>query len=453
MEERNKAIIKVMIILGILLGICVLRAIYISGFSKLGFNQYNKRLILLENRVLRGNFYDINGTALTENINDIRDYIFDGRYNTSVGYLEYGEYGLEKNCAKILLSPTYNFWSIITNLFTKEKFTGHDIHLTLDNNLQSTIEKSFKDKNGAAVVIEPKTGQIRAIYSSPNFNPNIGATDFEEVLAQPNNPLLNRATQGLYPPGSIFKILLAYAIIEEFPESYQNITYDCTGEINVDGNTISCYNHNAHGTINLNDAFKYSCNTYFVNLSQYISYKKLANIAKNFLFNTYLPTTTPVKVSQFDKKDDNTFSKYLSYIGQGKTLVTPFHMAMIASMIANNGVLMEPYMIDYIDSKKTTLPIIYDSIIEEEMAKKLQDLMIGVVNGGTGRALSNINATIGIKTGTAENEGKNAHSWVIGFAQDRENTLAFSVIVENEEGSSIDITKNIIQNFLENNRN
>ncbi|WP_052296432.1 penicillin-binding transpeptidase domain-containing protein [Candidatus Epulonipiscium viviparus] len=449
--KRRKSIINIAIFWGIILGLCVVRVVYIAVWSELGLSPYNQRLNLMEDKILRGNFYDSNGVVLTQNIDEVRDYIYDGRYNTSVGYLGYGEYGLEKDYAKTLLSPTYTFLGILKNLFTKEKFVGHDVYLTLDNELQEVVEKAFAKNRGAAVVIEPKTGQVKAMFSAPAFNPN--TANLEVVRNREDNPLLNRATQGLYPPGSIFKILPAYGIMEKFPETYQDIVYNCTGEIIIDGEVIKCYDHTAHGMMNLSEAFKYSCNTYFINLRNYISYKELSSIAKQFLFDTKLPTKILVKPSRFDKNDENVFSQALTYMGQGKTLVTPFHMAMIASVIANEGVLMEPYLVDHIAGKKRNTPKEVDSIFDTAMATNLQNLMIGVVNGGTGRALSGIPATVGIKTGTAENGNGDAHSWVLGFAQDREDYIAFAVVVENLEGEAVGIVEDIVVNFLENNRN
>ncbi|OOB76812.1 MAG: hypothetical protein BEN19_03915 [Epulopiscium sp. Nuni2H_MBin003] len=453
---NNKSLIKLSIFLATILVACMVRLIYISQSSTLSVHYANVRLAKLEDQVQRGNFYDTSGLALTQNIEDTRHYLYDGRYAHSVGYVQFGEYGLEKELSKHLLSPTYNLVEIAKSLFTGSQFTGRDVFLNIDDTLQQVCEQVLADSKGAIILIESDTGKIRCMYSSPSFNPNMQLDDWQNLLSDTANaPLVNRVTQGVYPPGSTFKIISSIALMNKMPDEFSQLEYNCTGEILVDNQyTISCYNNVSHGKVNLESAFKHSCNTYFVNLANYISYEELANTAEQLLFNQALPTSTLVATSIFNRSDEDVFSNALSYIGQGKTLVTPFHLAMLSSAIANDGILMQPYLTASIEgSRIKNLPVYYGELMTEEMAMTVANMMRETVKTGTGAALNSLDGDIGIKTGTAENETDKAHSWVTGFMKQDASSLAFTILLENQEGMAIEATKQILQAYLENNRN
>ncbi|OON99889.1 MAG: hypothetical protein ATN35_10330 [Epulopiscium sp. Nele67-Bin004] len=430
----------------------------LSGITNVEINlgdEFNPRTVQVEENIIRGNFFDYNGTPLTETIDEKRYYVYNSRYAHSVGYLNFGEYGLEKELHHHLFSPTYSFSQVSQNLFFDEKFVGRDIYLTLDNDLQKLCQDALEEYKGAIVIIEPSTGQVKAMYCSPSFNPNTLDVQWSELVADTDNtPLLNRATQGLYPPGSIYKIVPTLALMEYYPDEWQDITYNCTGSIWIDDeNCISCYNNEAHGDLTLDRAFALSCNTYFINLLQYITPKQLENVSKQLFFGQSLPTSINVAPSHINIVKTDDFSQAATYMGQGKTLVTPFHMAMLASAIANDGVLMSPYWVNYIEDKsgnqvEKNLPQYHSVLIEEGPVKALQYMMEQVVQSGTATMLSNIDGVVGVKTGTAQNESAYAHSWVMGYIKGETN-LAFAVIVEQQEK----VATSIINYVLENNRN
>ncbi|OON93102.1 MAG: hypothetical protein ATN33_06095, partial [Epulopiscium sp. Nele67-Bin001] len=355
MRKEDKTLVVIGAIFGILLIVSCIKLldISISQADALSVHDFNPRLAQVEEQMTRGNFFDYNGVALTDSIDGKRYYVYDSRYAHSIGYLNFGEYGLEKELHQQLLSPTYSIEEISKNLFLDEKFSGRDVYLTLDNELQQLCQEALEEYKGAIVIIEPSTGQVKAMYCSPSFNPNTLDVDWSTLLADTDNtPLLNRATQGLYPPGSIYKIVPTIALMKYYPNDWQDITYTCTGSIWVDDeNCISCYNNEAHGNLTLDKAFAVSCNTYFINLLEYITPIQLEKVSKELFFAEQLPTEINVAISPINIVNTDEFSQYATYMGQGKTLVTPFHMAMLASAIANDGVLMSPYWVNYIEDK------------------------------------------------------------------------------------------------------
>ncbi len=460
MKQENQTLLIIGGIFIACLGLISLRLIQISIYKvdELSTHSFNPRLEQLESKIARGNFFDFNGVQLTDYIDGSRYYIYDDRYSHSIGYLGLGEYGLEKTLSKQLLSPTYDMVELAKNLLFDKQFEGRDIVLTLDNELQKIAQELLQNYKGAIIGIEPSTGQVKFLYSSPSFNPNTLEQEQANILADnENTPLVNRVTQGLYPPGSIFKIVPTLALMELYPDEWQTIEHTCEGSILVDGNLIRCYNNNAHGTLTIENAIALSCNTFFVNLYQYVTPLQLEEISSQLFFNDSIPSEISIISSVVDIVNTDYFSQHATYMGQGKTLVTPFHMAVLASVIANDGILMTPYWVDsiYTPNNEQILknwPNYYANIIDEDKAKTLQSMMQRVVSSGTGIALKNIDATIGVKTGTAQNTNA-PHSWVMGYVNDIEQSLAFAIIVENEEGVALTICEKLLNSFLENNRN
>lgn len=451
-------------ILGLFVTIFLLLAGYMTYFTvfeskDIAVHPYNRRLDHLEGEVVRGTIYDTNGNILAVTENGERVYPYKSRYAHAVGYAGVGKYGAESLANIELLYPDYNLKSIFENTFTGKKFEGRDVVLTLDDRLQKASEEAMEGYKGAVVILEPSTGKIKTMYANPTFDPNEIAANWDNLVSdEENSPLINRVTQGLYPPGSIFKIIPTIAFLESYPE-YENIVYECTGRIRKEDYSIKCYNEIAHGKITLKEAFEKSCNTYFVNLQDYVFAKNLQEVGERLLFNKAFPLNMEYSKSRLDLSKNNTeFDLSATYIGQGKTLVTPIHMAMLASMIANDGVLMEPYIFDYSKNEKgkvllKNLPSYHKALVDEKTVKILQELMREVVDTGTASKLSTRGLMVGGKTGTAENETGKDHSWFIGFAQNEERPeeeIAFAIIVENggQGAKALEITQQILRAFV-----
>lgn len=441
--------------------------IYLGYFTvveskKIMMNPYNKRLDHLENEVVRGKIYDSKGILLATSDEGYRNYPYGSTYAHAVGYVDHGKFGVEAMANVELLYPDYNLKGLFEYAFAGEKFKGHDIYLTLDHRLQEASEEGLGNQKGAVIVLEPRTGKIRAMYASPGFNPNKVSVNWEELASDTDrSALLNRATQGLYPPGSTFKILTTIAYLEEAKDKAFDFEYDCQGVISKNGHDIKCNNGKAHGKVNLESAFIKSCNTYFIALTDHLSLDKLSDVANKLLFNRALPVDIEYQKSQFNlNKNSSSFDKLITYIGQGETLVSPLHLAMIGSIIYNDGVLMAPYMIDYSKDSNgkgalKNLPQYQDTYLDEKICEELKSLMIKVVNEGTGNRLYRSDMIIGGKTGTAQNETNSDHSLFVGFAESADankESIVFAVVVEQggKGAKALDVSKRIIEAYSQN---
>ncbi len=443
MDKKKKFIYIISTIYISLFTILVFYMVYFTAVKQkqISVHPQNTRLNNLEQEVIRGDIYDTNMKVLATTVNDTRKYPKGSLYAHVIGYSQRGKTGVEALANTELLYPDYNIPSLFRNAFLNEKFQGRDVVLTLDDRYQSAIAKAMKGKKGGVIVIEPATGKIRAMYGSPGFDPNNINQDWETLTKDTkNSPLVNRVTHGLYPPGSTFKIITALAYMTQDKAGGMDLTYDCQGKITGADYTIQCYNKTAHGVVGLKEAFYKSCNAYFIKLSEKISSKDLRNAAEQAGFNDTLPFDMSYAKSKFQLTEaDSNFERAATYIGQGKTLVSPLHMAMIISAIANDGVMMKPYVLDYSMNKKGYVKVKYlpqyqKAAMSEVSAKRLQDMMIDVVQQGTGAKIKNKSLIIGGKTGTAQNETDKDHSWFAGFAKQKEddkNQIAFAVIVEN----------------------
>lgn len=436
--------------------------IYLGYFTvvkskQIAVHPYNKRLDHLEGEVVRGNIYDEDGLLLATTEGESRNYPYRDAYSHAIGYSTRGKYGIEALANVELLYPDYSFASLMNYAFNETKFSGHNVVTTLNHELQVAARDGLGNRKGAVLVLEPTTGKIKAMYSSPTFNPNSVREEWEDLSSDTeNSPLLNRATQGLYPPASVFKIITTIAYVEN---NEPNFVYECTGSIKKNGHQIKCYNETAHGQVDLETAFTKSCNTYFVALADYVSPKQLDKVSKNLLFESSLSNQMPHKQSIIEVSDVNEFDTLASYIGQGKTLVSPMHMAMLASIIYNDGILMEPYLIDYSmdqqsDENYKNFPVYKGAYLDESIAHTMKEMMIKVVKEGTASRIAHKHLVIGGKTGTAQNATSKDHSWFVGFAEKPESNqppIVFSVIVEQggKGAQSLDVVDALLHAYFD----
>ncbi len=453
----NKKIKKSITQVGfIFVAMFILLIVYLSYFvvvksESIVIHSHNRRMDPIENDVIRGDIISSDSQLLATTIakgdDSIRQYPKGSSYAHAVGYTQKGKTGVEAFANVELLRADYNLESIFKRAFDGEKFQGRDVVLTIDSRLQEVAENALGNHKGAVVLVESSTGKIKAFVSKPDFDPNKVSENWEQLITDnENTPLVNRAFAGLYPPGSIFKIVTSQAFLaKNGPDA--DLSYTCTGEITTDNNTIHCFNGKVHGELDLTSAFRQSCNTYFINMGLAIGEKDLRKAGEKLLFNTTLPLSVDHSRSQLltgtrptDTKiaDTKIADAELSAtaIGQGKTLVTPIHMAMIAASVANEGLLMKPYIIDFSKDKKgniktKNLPEYGQQIMSPEEAQRLKEMMIQVVENGTGNKAKVNNMSVGGKTGTAENEKDKDHSWFIGFAGKDNPDLSMAIIIEN----------------------
>lgn len=410
---------------------------------------YNVRQDLMAKRVVRGKILDNAGNVLAKTVvhedgSEIREYPYGETYAHVVGYADKGKSGLELAQNFNMLTSNAFFLEKIVKEMQDQKNIGNNIVTTLNTELQQTAEDALGNNKGAVVVMEPSTGKILAMVSKPGFDPNHVKENWDQLNSSQDSVLYNRATMGQYAPGSTFKIVSTLEYLRE-NSNPDEFTHECESEITVDGTTIHCFNNAVHGQENLKDAVANSCNTAFSRIGLSLDRGKWKNTANELLFNSKLPCPLPYKSSKFvlDKNSD-TGKVMMTAIGQGDTLMSPYHMALITSAIANGGILMKPYLVDQITNYTGTtvkkyMPEKYGELMTSEEAAKLSEYMKAVVEYGTGKSLSGESYSVAGKTGTAEvsMDKKQVHSWFVGYSNVDNPEIAVSVIVENADTNKI----------------
>lgn len=413
---------------------------------------YNQRQDSFSQRVIRGNITDRNGNVLaltnvSEDGTETRSYPYGSLFSHVVGYSDpdYGKTGIESAENFDLLTSNAFFMEKIQNMLNGNKNQGDTVVTTLDADLQQAAYNALGDYKGAVVIMEADTGKILTLVSKPDFDPNDIASDWEYLNTdEENSPLLNRATNGSYAPGSVFKIVTALAYIRQNP-SYQSYTYDCGGSITEEDVTIACFDHTVHGFEDLRSSFANSCNSSFANIGLSLDLKAYRQTAEDLLFNSALPGVSDYTKSSFVLDESSGFAEVMmTAMGQGNTTVSPYHMALITQAVANGGTLMEPYLVDrvtnYTGSEvRKNVPKSYKKLMSSEEASQLKEYMTAVVTEGTGYALNGKSYTAAGKTGTAEyslTDGEKTHSWFVGFTNVDNPELVISVITEGSDGSA-----------------
>lgn len=448
-QTRNKEII---VIAYVFAGLFLLVIGYFVNFmlrdsEEVINNPYNKRQDLLAEQIIRGDILSADGKVLAHTLvdskgNETRNYPYENIYAHVVGRFSKGRTGIESSENFHLLTSHTNTVSKIVKELSGGKNIGDSVLTTLDTRLQKAAYDALGSHKGAVVVMEPSTGRILAMVSKPDYDPNQIDKVWEELTKEDtgkeekDSPLLNRAAQGLYPPGSTFKILTALEYIRENPD-YKKYKYDCTGKGIFNSVTINCYNNKAHGKVDLKESLAKSCNSSFANIGVTLNMSAFRKLCDTFLFNQSIPVDMLYNKSSFVLNGKSPVDQIpQTVIGQGQTQISPLHNAMIISSVANGGIMMKPYVVDRLESQsgetvKKYLPEMYKTVMTPKEAELLTSFMTETVENGTAGSLKNNRYTVAGKTGSAEfMEGKRAHAWFIGFAPAENPEIAVSIIVE-----------------------
>ena len=412
-------------------------------------NSYNARLDRFSDRIVRGKIMAGDGTVLAETQvdadgNETRVYYYGSVFDHAVGYSAKGKTGIEALANFYLLTSHVNLLEQVGNELSGRKNPGDNVYTTLDAEVQQAAYAALGDRKGVVIAMEPDTGKVLAMVSKPGYDPNTLLQDWDWLTDGGNGEgqLLNRATQGLYPPGSTLKIVTALEYMREQPGGYRDYQFDCSG-VYVNGDyRIKCYHGTAHGHQDFTRSFANSCNGAFSSLGLGLNLGAFRDTAKSLLFNSPLPITgLPYKQSSFQMGPGaDTWEILQTSIGQGTTQVTPMHNAMITAAIANGGTLMKPYFLNSVETAggeeiKKFMPASYGSLMTAGEAEGLTELMRTVVTEGTGSAVRTDAYTVAAKTGSAEFEtGKETHAWFTGLAPVENPKLVVTVLVE--EGGS-----------------
>ena len=414
--------------------------------DKVQNSPYNRRQDSQSAYVRRGDILDsrnnvIATTKTDENGKEIRVYEHSNMFAHVIGYSTNGKSGVESIMNYDLLTSHDNFLDRIVNEFRGEKNTGDTVVTTLDLNLQQAAYNALGDYQGAVIVIDPQLGSILAMVSKPDFDPNTIAADWEAIISDPSgSQLVNRATQGLYPPGSTYKIVTALSYMQQYGTT-DGFTFNCEGEYVIDDYIVHCYDGTAHGEENFGNAFANSCNCSFAAIGLGLGTAQLTKTSEELLFGKELPCDLHYNKSRFnltDQSDNATIAQ--TAFGQAETLVTPYHLALITSAIANRGMLMQPQLVGRVTSSDGTYvenrtSKEYGAIMSEQEADALKALMVQVVNEGTAAELSNLSYSVAGKTGSAEYtmaDGQiGTHSWFTGFSNVDDPDIVVVVLAEN----------------------
>jgi len=370
-------------------------------------------------------------------------------YAHLVGFssVNFGDDGLELVYADDLRSKRDLTLSDLLSALLGGDLRPKSIQLTINHGLQQIAYEALGNQRGSVVAFRPDTGEVLAMVSRPSFDPNVflgsqAIAAREDLLADPDEPLANRSTNRTYPPGSTFKVIVTGAAIESgiagsdtlFPDSLE---LELPGTIEV----IQNFDRQVCGNgteVNLQTAFRRSCNTVFGLLGLQLGAEALALEAEAFGFNLDTPFEIPVLNSVFPQPAD--FSSDLpalaqSAIGQRDVRATPLEMALVAAAIANDGIIMEPMMVSRIfdadgEAVSEAEPELLQRAVSPSTAAIISDLMERVVASGTGTRATVPNVRVAGKTGTAETGVGPPHVWFIGFAPVEQPTIALAVLVE-----------------------
>lgn len=407
-------------------------------------NSYNSRQEILLSQNYRGSIYSADGEILAETTldaeqNETRNYPYKNLFSHIVGYSTQGRMGVEALANYYLINTNTSLNNKVANDMAGVKNPGDNVYTTLNVGIQQVADEQLSIYKGAVVVTEVKTGKILALVSHPDFDPNQISELWDSLIQDDKSSVLvNRATQGLYPPGSTFKIVTALEYIRENPDSYKKYSFQCPGYYKVGDSRISCYHGTSHGQIDFVTSFAKSCNSSFANIGMSLDREAFSDTLDTLLFGEKLPLTLTYSQSSVQVSESMGDAEMMqTSIGQGKTQITPVHLNMITSAIANGGVLMKPYVIDHVENDagsvvKTFKPSEYKRLMSEEEADKLTELMTAVVEEGTARKLKGLSYTAAGKTGSAEynNVKGDSHAWFTGFAPAEDPEVCVTIIVE-----------------------
>ena len=426
--------------------------IQIFGAERISENAYNKRRLVEEYSVLRGDITTADGEVVAKSVDTgeqyryQREYPFGELYSVVTGYdsWRFGRSGLEKKFNKDLLGKGsgQSFKSLANKLVGSRK-KGGSLVLTVDSRLQRAATEALGERKGAVVAMDPKTGAVLALVSNPTFDPNVTVPlkgrNTEEAWAalnaDPETPLINRTTSGLYPPGSSFKVVTSTAALA-LGVVHLKSPFECKGRLLVQGFTIYDFNRRGHGLLDFEHALVVSCNVTFSEVGLRVGAEALVRYAELYGFNRVIPFDLPVAKSHIQSPD--TMDKVAlasSAIGQAQDLATPLQMALVASGVANDGEVMQPYLVDEVRDYNGKIikqfgPKLWDRVTNKETANTLTGIMVEVVEEGTGTRARIGGVDVAGKTGTGEVEGKEPYAWFIGFAPAYDPKVAVAVLVE-----------------------
>lgn len=448
----------------LLFGLLLLNANYLQVVraDALHTDSNNSRLIAEEysrerGPILVGNNPVVSSVETDDQLKYLRRYTDGELYAPATGFysLVYGANGIERESNSVLAGTDDSlFVRRIIDLLTGVQPKGGSVKLTLDAKAQRAAYRGLQRTGGkgAVVAIDPTTGAILALVSSPSYDPNLLSShstddvrrDYERLSGARSRPMLNRALRQTYPPGSTFKIVTAAAALESGRYSPDTeVLNDPELELPLTSATLPNFDNapcSSAGPPTLTDALKRSCNAAFGQIGLELGADALRDQAEKFGFNQAFEVPTRSVVSRFPEDPDEPQTAQ-SAVGQFDVRATPLQMAMVAAAVANRGVLMEPYLVQQVIAPDlvvldSTRPKEVGAAMSPQTAAALAQMMTAVVDDGTGTNAAIEGVKVAGKTGTAQQGGnRKPHAWFISFApSDGEPAVAVAVVIEDGGG-------------------
>ena len=475
----NRQIRQLGVALLLLFSLLFIRLNWVQVFAaeELTADPLNTRRVVRDFGQQRGDIVTADGVLVAESVevegrfDRERRYPQGNLYSHVTGYFsfEFGATGVERTYNDELSghSATQRFESFFD--FFGDGSVSADLTLTIDSELQAAAANALGQRRGSVVALDPSTGEVLAFYSWPTFDPaTISTTDIDAARAakqaldeDPGVPLLTSAHRQVFPPGSTFKVITAASALESGVATPTDPVFDAVVSYDLPLTDVSLQNFAglACGG-DLAAALAQSCNTSFAELgAEFLGPEPMVRTAERFGFNDTPPFDIPLTAAsrfpddygiQLGLSDQNPPAPIVegssllaqASIGQFDVRATPLHMALVAAGVANGGDIMEPHVVDRVlDSSDGELisdpsPQVWRSALRADIADTTAELMVGVVESGTGSALQRTGLRVGAKTGTAEVDttdgSQDTHAWMIAFAgpEGAESEVALAVIIE-----------------------
>jgi penicillin-binding protein A len=427
----------------------------------------NRRSLIEAQKIPRGTITTVDGTDVAVSVPQgrgnqkifTRDYPQGALFGHPIGYsfVEFGQTEIERSENDVLIGRENEFTSILEDLEGQVE-EGSDLTVTLDADAQRTAQQGIQNAisipgtGGALVAIEPDTGAVRAMVSEPGYDPNRVPDQFKQLNRdEENDPLVNRPTQSIYPPGSTMKVVTATAALDS-GEFETSTTLNANSGIDISGVPLANAGGEDFGTIDMTEALTNSVNTYWAQVGEQLGTDTMVEYMERFGFYSdprldfpsYELEASGPRNSDGELVRDG-FDVGRVAIGQGgeegQDLVTPIQMAQVASAVANGGQLMEPTFLQEVtdpDGRTTQEldPDVQSTVMSEETASQVAEMMTKVAEEGTASGLSVAGTTLAGKTGTAEidpDAGLN-QAWFIGFAPADDPQIAVAATIERCQG-------------------
>ena len=480
----NAPILKLFVVVLVLFMALIVMTSYNSVINAESYREeaHNRRPQIEEQRVHRGVIRARDGSVLARSVLEDSG-LYSRRYSATgatfahaVGYdyLRTGRAGIERERNAELTGARGEISSVVDQLRGRRR-VGESVVTNLDPKAQRVAIKALGGRKGSVVAIEPATGKVRVMVSSPGYDPN--ALNRPGVFGKlstdaANSPLLNRATQGGYPPGSTMKVVTAAAALDSGKFTPDSVV-DGTSPINISGAPLQNFSNEQFGPIPLTTALTHSVNTVWAQVAEQLGHRTMAAYMRRFGFGADPPMDYPDAQMRPSGVLDRTTQKLISPasrrvdigrvgIGQERLAVTPLQMATVAATVANGGVRMEPHLTNRIvDEDGRTVdrvaPKVAKRVMDESSAAELTQMMSNVVREGTGVGAALEGIEVAGKTGTAELDIARSinQPWFIGFAPRHKPKVAVAVTVERVQGPqsqggvvAAPIAKRVMQELL-----